>query len=148
MVPDVSNWVRKAACPTELAGGQCIADAEVLTHHAALKGQYNNAPRPDFEEDEVSLQRGAISKAEACRRRNRNQPVPEQDVARAGIRRTTAGELRAAGFAVVHTCGRRGESNGHVSVIWPADQPLERRRADWPPKVQEAFAACFTEQDG
>jgi hypothetical protein len=105
--------VRKAACPTDLTGGRCIGDGEVLTHHTAVRGLYNNAPRPDFEEDEVSVWRGAISKSEACRLRNRNQPVAPQDVARAGIRRATAGDLRAAGFAVVHTCGtKKGEQTG------------------------------------
>jgi hypothetical protein len=148
-VPDPPNWVRKAACPTDFAEGRCIGDEEVLTHHTAVRGQYNNAPRPDFEEDEVSVWRGAISKDEACRRRNRNQPVAPQDVARAGIRRATAGDLRAADFAVVHTCGpKKGETYGHISVIWPAADPLASREADWPAEVQEAFAACFTEEEG
>lgn len=148
-MPDPSNWVRKAACPTDLTGGRCIGDGEVLTHHTAVRGRYNNAPRPGFEEDEVSVWRGAISKSEACRRRNRNQPVAPQDVARAGIRRATAGDLRAAGFAVVHTCGtKKGEANGHASVIWPAADPLDLREADWPAEVQASFAACFTEEEG
>jgi hypothetical protein len=111
-----------------------------------VRGQYNNGPRPGFEEDEVSVWRGAISKAEACMLRNGNNPVAPQDVARAGIRRATAGRLREGGFAVIHTCGtKKNESNGHVSVIWPDTQPLDQREDVWPPEVQTAFAACFTE---
>lgn len=141
--------MRKAACPTDLAGGQCISNDEVVTHHTKMKGRYDNAPRPDFEEDEVSVSRGAITKTEACMRRNAGNPVPPQDVAQAGIRRARVGDLRAAGFAVIHTCGpKKGEPNGHVSVIWPAATPLDQRDIDWPPKVQAAFAACFTEEEG
>lgn len=149
-MPDPPNWVRSAACPTDLAGGQCIGDDEILTHHAQVKGKYNDGPRPEVKgEDEVSVQRGAISLAEACYRRNRRRPVAPQDIARAGIRRARAETLRRAGFAVIHTPGpKRDESNGHVSVIWPPDDPLNQRAAVWPPEVQEAFRACFTEVEG
>lgn len=92
--------------------------------------------------------RGALSKAEACQRRNINQPAHSFDVGRAGIRYATAGELRQAGFAVIHTCMRKGEGYGHVSIIWPDADPLDEQERDWPPKVQDAFAACFTEQEG
>ena len=146
-MPDLSNWVRRAACPTDLAGGQCIGDDEVITNHTKDKGEYCNAPRPELTagEDEVSAWRGAISKVEACMRRNGRQPVAPQDLARAGIRRTTAGRLRAARFAVIHTCTpKRGEEYGHVSVIWPDDNPLDQREAVWPAEVRAAFAACFT----
>ena len=44
------TWVRKYACTTDLNGGQCIADDEVLTHHTSEKGSYNNAPRPEVME--------------------------------------------------------------------------------------------------
>jgi hypothetical protein len=118
-VPDPANWVRAAACEIDLADGQCIGDDEILTHHARVKGEYNNGPRPEIKgEDEVSVYRGAISLAEACIRRNRRNPVAPQDIALADIRRARAGDLRAAGFAVIHTPGpKRDESNGHVSVI-------------------------------
>jgi hypothetical protein len=35
----------------------------------------------------------------------------------AGVRYATAGDLREKGFAVIHTCGRKGEAYGHVSVV-------------------------------
>jgi hypothetical protein len=92
--------------------------------------------------------RGALTRAEACKRRNRNTPAAPADVVRAGVRYTTAGALRGAGFAVIHTCGRKGHDDPHVSVIWPSSNPLDEQERDWPVPVQEAFAACFTEQEG
>lgn len=142
------SWVRKAACPTDLTGGRCIQDDEILTHHTSERGKYINAPRPALPEEEVSLMRGALTKAEACRQRIGGSPPAPTDVARAGIRYAEAGELRKAGFAVVHTCGKKGESNGHVSVVWPDDNPLDNQESEWPLPVQKAFAACFTEHEG
>jgi hypothetical protein len=142
------TWVRKYACPTDLTGGQCIADDEILTHHASRGGQYNNAPRPEMMEVELSMMRGRLSTAEACMRRNGGRPAHPSDVQRASVRYTAASELRSAGFAVIHTCGRKGEGNGHVSVVWPAANPLDNADPAWPPHVQKAFAACFTEWEG
>lgn len=116
MAESPPTWVRKYACQTDLSGGQCIANGEVLTHHTAKRHLYINAPPTDVE--------------------------------RASVRYTTAGDLRAAGFAVIHTCGRKGEGNGHVSVVWPADQPLDAPDPAWPAHVRKAFAACFTEGEG
>jgi hypothetical protein len=70
-----------------------------------------------------------------------------EDVAAAGVRYGTAGDLRSAGLAVIHTSGRKGESNGHVSVVWPDANPLDEQDPAWPTQVQEAFAACFTEAE-
>ena len=70
------------------------------------------------------------------------------DVAKAGIRYTTAGDLRQAGFGVIHTPGLKGEGYGHVSAVWPAANPLDEHECEWPAPVQEAFRTCFTEQEG
>src|ERR1700683_2178350 len=109
------SWVRSHACPTDLAGGRCIRDAETLTHHTPECGQYVNGPRSKPDEDEVSVMRGALTKAQACSQRIGGGLAAPTDVAKAGIRYGRVGELRAAGFAVIHTCGRKGESYGHVS---------------------------------
>jgi hypothetical protein len=90
--------------------------------------------------------RGALTTAEASARRNRNRQAAPQDIARAGVRYARAGDLRKAGFAVIHTCGRQGESNGHISVVWPSENPLDQQKRGWPAEVQAGFAACFTEQ--
>jgi len=141
-------WVRKYACSTDLSGGQCIADGEVLTHHTSQRGQYNDAPRPEVMEVELSVMRGRLTRVEACMRRNGGRPAHPSDVKRAGVRYTTAGQLRSVGFAVIHTCGRKGEGNGHVSVVWPAANPLDQPDPAWPPHARKAFAACFTEDKG
>lgn len=140
------TWVRKYACPTDRNGGQCIGDDEILTHHAPRRGQYANAPRLGVEV-EVSLMRGNVDKPEACARRNRGLPAHPADIAMASVRYTTAGQLRAAGFAIVHTCGRKGEEYGHVSAVWPDTNPLDEPDPQWPAEVQAEFAACFTEEE-
>jgi hypothetical protein len=142
------TWVRKNACQTDLGGGQCLADDEMLTHHTSQRDRYNDAPRPEVMEVELSMMRGELTVAEACMRRNGGRPAHPSDVERAGVRYTTAGDLRSAGFAVIHTCGRKGEGYGHVSVVWPAANPLDEADPAWPPHVQEAFAACFTGDKG
>jgi hypothetical protein len=147
MVQTKASWVQKNACPTDLAGGQCISDDEILTHHTPERGQYANAPRLSVLEDEISLIRGEIGIKEACSRRiGGGMPAPT-DVAKAGVRYARAGDLRGAGFAVIHTCTRKGEDYGHVSAVWPDADPLNQQEKTWPPYVQKAFAACFTEQE-
>jgi hypothetical protein len=142
------TWVRKNACQKDLSGGPCIADGELLTHHTSQRGRYNDAPRPEVMEVELSMMRGGLTVAEACMRRNGGRPAHPSDVERAGVRYTTAGELRSAGFAVIHTCGRKGEGYGHVSIVWPAANPLDEPDPAWPPDVRKAFAACFTGDKG
>lgn len=143
------TWVRKHACETERNGHQCIGDEEILTHHTKRRGHYNNAPRPHVEgETEVSVQRGKLAVAAASAQRNGGNPAHPVDVAAAGVRYATAGELRTAGFAVIHTPGIKGEQGGHVSVVWPNANPLDEQDPVWPPEVQAAFAACFTEEEG
>ena len=147
-MPDPMTWVRKYACTTDLNGGQCIGDDEVLTHHTSKRGSYNNAPRLEVMEVELSVMRGKLTTAEACMRRNGGRPAHPADIEQAGVRYATARELRQSGFAVIHPCGRKGEGNGHVSLIWPAANPLDEPDPGWPPYVQKAFAACFTEGEG
>jgi len=74
------TWVRKYACPTDLSGGQCIANDEILTHHASQRGQYNNSPRPEAMEVELSVMRGRLTTVEACMRRNGGRPAHPSDV--------------------------------------------------------------------
>jgi hypothetical protein len=121
--------------------GAVIADEEILTHHTHQRGRYNNAPRPEMMEVELSIMRGKLTTAEAYMRRNGGRPAHPSDVERAGVRYRTAGALRAGGFAVIHTCGRKGEGNGHVSIVWPAADPLDGPDPAWPPHVRKAFAA-------
>lgn len=138
-------YVRDRACPTDSSGGQCIAGHELVTHLTNQRGQFDNGPRhrPGFDEDEVSVRRGAVPKPKMLSGRNRN-PASPPDFARARTRQASAGRLRDAGFAVIHTPGNAGERGSHVSVIWPDTDPLNVRELDWAPEIQAAFAGCFT----
>lgn len=139
-------FVRKNACEADLAGVRCIRDDEILTNRTDSEGIFRDAPRwPRVPEDEVSAIRGAVGKQVAAQRMG--QPAHLVDVAKMRIRQAVTGELRLAGFAVIHTPGRKGHGNGHVSIIWPDANPLDEREWDWPAPVRKAFAACFTEQE-
>jgi hypothetical protein len=142
------SWVRKSACPVDLGEGQCIGDDEILMHHTKQRGQYINAPRPEIpEEVEVSVMRGELTKAQACAQRNGGVPAHPADVEQAGSATPGPGNFVRRGFAVIHTCGRKGEAYGHVSVVWPDTDPLDQPDPAWPEPVQLAFASCFTEQE-
>jgi hypothetical protein len=137
------DYVRQAACRCGPPSDVCVVDDEVLTHHAKIAGEFLNAPRLETER-EVSLLRGKLTVEEATRYRYRRGSAAAMQAAvdKAGVRYTTAGQLRHAGFAVVHTPGRM--INGpHVSVVWPADDPLERQDIPWPDHVTARFADCF-----
>jgi hypothetical protein len=78
---------------------------------------------------------------------NRGRAPTSRELARAALRRTTALELRTAGFAVVHTPGAIIQGP-HVSVVWPGSDPFRRQEASWEIDVQEKFSACFNEEEG
>lgn len=119
----------------------------MLTHHTKTAGEFLNAPRIDTER-EVSLLRGKLTVEEATRYRFRRGGTAaiQAAVDRAGVRHTTAGRLRQAGFAVVRTPGRM-VSGPHVSVVWPADDPLRRQDVPWPDSIATRFAECFDGHD-
>jgi hypothetical protein len=117
----------------------------ILTQQS-WSGEYRSAPREDREKD-LSMLRGELSVLEACEYVNVRGPLTEARVARAGVRYTTAGKLRAKGLAVVHTPGRI-KGGPHVSVVWPGDNPLDTQEVPWPPGVSAAFTACFNEGEG
>ena len=126
---------------------QCITDGEELTHHTKNAGEFLNAPRIETER-EVSLLRGRLTTEEATRYRVRRggEAAVKAALERSDVRHTTAGQLRQAGFAVVHTPGRR--INGpHVSVVWPAGDPLARQDIPWPDSVEARFTKCFNGND-
>lgn len=90
--------------------------------------------------------RGDVSVADACR--YRSSTVTAAGIEQAGRRQTTAGLIRKAGLAVVHTPGPKTPNGIHVSIIWPTDDPVHVQRVPWPIEVSEGFAACFNEEGG
>jgi hypothetical protein len=115
----------------------------VLTHHTKTRGRYVNAPRVTTER-ELSLLRGRLTVQEATsyRVRRGGPKALEAAVRRSDVRYTTAGQLREAGFAVVHTPGRT-VGGAHISVVWPSDDPLVRQDIPWPDEVAGRFDSCF-----
>lgn len=134
---------RSRLCDCPAGAVDCIEDAETLTQFALRAGDFRTAPRDDREVD-LSLLRGKQSTLEAARYVLRDDDPDPKRVARAGVRYSTAGALRKAGFAVVHTPGRIVEGT-HVSVIWPAEDPLEVQTVPWPPDMGRLLDACFNE---
>lgn len=136
------DYVRSRACKCERPAESCVQDDEVLTQHARRQGRFIDAPRVD-QEVELSMLRGRWSVEDATRYRCSGRPPTQQDIDRAEVRYTTAGRLRAAGFAVIHTPSTRITNDAHVSVVWPPDDPLERQDVPWPEEVTEGFKSCF-----
>lgn len=83
---------------------------------------------------------------DACIYVSAGRTPTESRLSRAGLRRTTAGRIRAAGFAVVHTPGLAKEGP-HVSIVWPDEDPLERQDVPWPDEISARFDACFNENE-
>lgn len=137
------SHVQKAACrcgpPPEL----CITDDTVLTQHAWSVDKFRAQPRIEVEVAVSLLVGSDWTKESASKYVLRGESPTRRRLARVALRHTTAGALRAAGFAVVHTTGRvRG--NPHVSVVWPATRPLQEQLVPWPSEVSARFDACFT----
>lgn len=120
----------------------CVTDDTPLTQHAWKPTGFRTQPRVEYEVD-ISLLRGNDWTAESASRYILRGEDPDQrKLRRVALRQTTAGQLRAAGFGVVHTPGRF-RNGPHVSVVYPDSRPLEEHTIPWPPEVSERFVACF-----
>lgn len=113
-----------------------LPDDEVLTQygHTGDDPPFRNATR-SYETD-VSLIRGRLSAREAAtliRRQGQRYQVTDRD----GVRHTTAGRLRSAGFVVRATPSRK--IPGHVSV------ELQNAEDVWDNSVRSRFDECFEE---
>src|ERR1022692_1294745 len=140
------GYVEATACGCGVPPEQCVHDDELLTQHTWKSGSFNDQPRPT--EVELSMLRGDVSVVEACDYRSNGVRVSVAKLAKAGRRQTTAGKIRAAGLAVVHTPGRRIKEGKHVSIVWPPGDPVHVQQAPWPPEVSQKFAACFNVERG
>ena len=138
------NHVRWAACRCGPPPDRCVPDGAVLTQYGVRRAPFRNQPRIGRELG-LSVLRGRISLEDAVRYVLKESPT-EHDLRRARIRRTTVGELRLAGFAVVHTPGRvRGKDAIHCTVAWPETDPIDASQVPWPAMASERFDACFNE---
>jgi hypothetical protein len=147
MAEPSTTRVKERSCTCGGPPEFCVADEEELTQHGKIANGmevYRDEPRVATERD-LSLIRGHLSPEEATR--YRLPRATRRDFRRARVRYTTAGVLRKAGFAVVHTPSGRINDDPHVSVVWPAEAPLERQDIPWPEEVKARFAQCFEGND-
>ncbi len=135
------------ACACGTPPQECVRDEEWVTQVTDPHGNFYNEPRDYRSEVEVSALRGKLQVAEALRYVMK-MPPNEADIARNGVRHAQAGTLREAGFAVVHTPGRRIRQSPHVSIVWPDDDPLARQDTPWPADVSLEFNRCLNEDEG
>ena len=140
------TFVRRNAC----ACGDpvtCVSDQAVVTQYASTTTGFRNQPREVLQsgkpEYSMSVLLGRLTPFEAFEYVMGRSPT-ETQLYRALARYSLAGCLRGAGFAVVHTPGRRTRGI-HVSIVWPSLDPLDRQDVPWPQGVPEKFDRCFTE---
>lgn len=143
MPPPGHGELRRRACRCGPPPERCIPDDTVMVQYASRAGRFIDGPRTTVER-EVSLLFGAHLTREAVFQYVRGEPPTGRDLRRAGFRSATAGALREAGFAVVHTPSKVKDVE-HASVCWPADDPLRRQEIPWPPDVSDRFIGCFNE---
>lgn len=94
---------------------------------------FRNQPRPEEKGLSLTLGRRSVKEMVDLLYRGRRSAMLHD-----GVRRTTAGQLRAAGFSVVHD-GRDSKSNpNHVSAYLDGD-------TDWTDDESSLFNDCFSE---
>jgi hypothetical protein len=136
---------RRSACAAGPPPEECLSDETVLVQYSSDAASFRNKPRADRETAMSVLKAEGWSLEQVSSYVRRLPPTPDV-LARAGLRQTTAGKLRKAGFAVVHTPGKI--ANGpHVSVVWPASRPFEQQDPDWPDEVSTRFDSCFNVEE-
>lgn len=138
------NHVKAMACRCGSPPEHCVPDGETLTQYGRAGSPFRCQPRIERELG-LSVLRGPLTLEETVRHVLRREPT-ESDLARSRIRRTSAGRLREAGFAVVHTPGRTSVGV-HCTVAWPGAEPIENPQVPWPMEVAAQFQRCFTENE-
>ena len=121
-----------------------MTDETHLTQQSWNVAAFRNKPRIERERDVSMLIGGDWTIEAACAYVSVGQSLSPRKLERAGLRHTTAGRIRGAGFAVVHTPGAI-KDGPHVSIVWPDTNPLERQDIPWPDEVSARFDACFNE---
>jgi hypothetical protein len=136
---------RRRACRDGVPPEECVSDETVLVQYTPDRAEFRNKPRVERETAVSVLKAEGWSLGQVSSYVRRLPPTPDV-LARAGLRQTTAGKLRDAGFAVVHTPGAIA-SGPHVSVVWPASRPFEQQDPAWPDEVSTRFDSCFNGEE-
>jgi hypothetical protein len=134
--------LRRRACTCGPPPEQCVQDETYLTQQSWSPPDFRNKPRMERETAISMLIGEQWTVEDACKYVTGGRLMSQRKLAGAALRRTTAGKLREAGFAVVHTPGVI-KDGPHVSVVWPGDDPLEYQAVPWTDEVSARFDACF-----
>ncbi len=137
-----ANHVQRSVCRCGPPPEQCMAEDQELAQFGWANKPFRNQPRIDRELG-LSVLRGPIS-VEAAVRYVLPEPPTQSQLRRGQTRLTTAGRLREAGFAVVHTPGPV-RNDEHCTVVWPDSDPVSAPQVPWPPEVSARFDSCFNE---
>lgn len=68
----------------------------------------------------------------------------EGELAGRRVRWAAAGDIRGAGFAVVHTPNLRVRDSIHSSIVWPSD-PTSSPEVPWVREMIDALDLCFSD---
>lgn len=131
----------------------CLGDDEYVTQLNEHDGHFKTAPQP-HRENELSVLRGRRTLEESLLRRIRRlKPPLEQSVLEGRmIRIARVGDLREAGFGVVHTPAKKIKKDIHVSLVIPA-HPDSDVMAEWPttpidfPEILDSLFAIQVTQE-
>jgi hypothetical protein len=122
-----------------------VPDSAILTQFAWKVGAFRDIPRHERDERGLSVLVGEVSIQDAATYVLMGEAPTARQLSRAVVRLTSAGDLRAVGFAVVHTPGRIKEGI-HASVVWPDDDPVARPDGHWDTELSALFNSCFNEE--
>jgi hypothetical protein len=137
------NHIQRSACKCGPPPEDCVPDNEDLTQYGPKAGKFRNQPREGVELG-LSVLIGRWSAGDAVRYVLPQPPAKEQ-LDRAVVRLTTAGTLRKAGFAVVHTPGRV-KPGKHATVVWSQGDPIAQPVVPWSQTASEEFDSCFNKE--
>ena len=140
----VKSWLDAAMAKcTAMDGGSpltCIADDEPLSQYGKVESRPNTPvfrSRRRENEPGLSLLKGTLTAAEIARRVLGRSGSSSKD----RVRHTTAGKLRKAGFAVIHTPTQVNQKHCSV-VLLNTDDGLDYE-TEWSDDVSSRFDECF-----
>ena len=137
------SQISRQACSCGPAPQDCLDDDTIVTQLSNKDGSFRKAPRSGMERG-TSVVIGSVELSAAFAQVTKRLPT-EDDLRCNRIRAAKVGDLRTAGFAVVHTPGKKILDNPHASVVWPAANPLRFQEIPWSENVSLRFDACFNE---
>lgn len=110
----------------------CLDSQEFVTQLNEQTGSFKNSPQP-HREDELSVFRGqrTLEEALSLRIRSIKPPFDPEILEGRELRTALVGDLRDAGFGVVHTPGKSRDQFNHCSLVLPP-MPDDEVLASWP----------------